>query len=174
VWGSSIDIVPPAEFEKRFPAERERATWIFDRAEGWSDAAIYARVVDVGEAALRWARTWERAWPAKDAEAIAGLYSEGAIYRSHPMRDPEEGAALGYTRRQFDLEDSIECRFGSPIAAGDRAAVEWWASWVEGGQELTLAGTTVLRFHPDGRVVEHVDYWVEREGRLSPFPGWGG
>jgi hypothetical protein len=130
--------------------------------------------VNAQEAARRWAQTWERAWPAKDSDAIAALYADGAVYRSHPMRDPEPGAALGYTRRQFDLEDSIECRFGTPIASGDRAAVEWWASWVEDERELTLAGATMLRFDGDGRVVEHVDYWVERGGRLPPFTGWGG
>ncbi len=134
---------------------------------------MYPRAVDVEEAARRWARTWERAWPAKDAEAIAELYADGAIYRSHAMRDPEPGSALGYTRSQFALEDSIECRFGAPLTSGDRAAVEWWASWIEDGQDVTLAGTTVLRFDAEGRVVEHVDYWVEREGRLPPFPGWG-
>jgi hypothetical protein len=130
-------------------------------------------VVDVTEAARRWARTWERAWPAKNAEEIAELYADGAIYRSHPMRGPEAGSALGYVRRQFALEESIECRFGTPIAAGDRAAVEWWASWIESGRSLTLAGATMLRFDVDGRVVEHIDYWVEREGRLDPFSGWG-
>lgn len=129
--------------------------------------------MDVLEAAIRWAQTWERAWPAKDADAIAALYAESAVYRSHPMRDPEEGGALGYTGRQFALEDAIECRFGTPIAAGDRAAVEWWASWVEDERELTLAGATVLRFDGDGLVLEHVDYRVERDGRLWPFTGWG-
>jgi len=79
---------------------------------------VYARTMDVTEAARRWAETWERAWPAKDAEAIAALYDDGAIYRSHPIRQPEPGGALGYLRRQFDTENSIECRFGTPIAAG--------------------------------------------------------
>jgi hypothetical protein len=130
--------------------------------------------MDIQDAARRWAETWERAWPAKDADAIATLYADGAIYRSHPMRDPAAGGASGYTHREFAVEDSIECRFGRPIAAGDRAAVEWWASWVEGGRELTLAGATVLRFDGDGLVVEHVDYWVEGEGRIAPFSGWGG
>jgi SnoaL-like domain len=130
--------------------------------------------VDVEDAARRWAETWERAWPAKDADAIAALYADHAVYRSHPMRNPEAGSALGYTRRQFALEDAVECWFGRPIADGDRAAVEWWASWVEAGGELTLAGATVLRFDSDGRVIDHVDYWVEREGRTAPFAGWGG
>jgi SnoaL-like protein len=129
--------------------------------------------VDIQRAAERWARTWERAWPRKDANAIAALYAEGATYRAHPMRDPEPGGALGYAGSQFSLEDSIECRFGTPVAAGDRAAVEWWASWVEAGKELTLAGATILRFDDAGQVVEHVDYWVEAGGRVEPFEGWG-
>ena len=74
---------------------------------------------------------------------------------------------------QFALEEGVRCRFGSPIAGGDRASVEWWASWVEGGREVTLAGATILRFDGEGRVVEHVDYWVEGEGQTEPFAGWG-
>jgi hypothetical protein len=130
--------------------------------------------MDAQEAGRRWAQTWERAWASKDAEAIAALYAPGATYRSHPLRDPETGGPLAYTQREFALEDSIECRFGAPIAADDRAAVEWWASYVEDGQELTLAGATVLRFDADGLVVDHVDYWVEGDGRRPPFEGWGG
>jgi hypothetical protein len=131
-------------------------------------------VIDVQEAAERWARTWERAWPAKDAEAIAALYAEGASYRSHALRDPHPGGALAYTRREFGVEDEIRCRFGRPIAAAGRAAVEWWASWIEDGEAITLAGTTVLRFDGDGRVTDHVDYWLQAPGRAEPYPDWGG
>src|SRR5439155_19903307 len=99
--------------------------------------------------------------------------------REHPCtlgrwtcRRPHDGG-LGYAGRQFDLEDSIECRFGTPIAGGDRAVVEWWASWVEDERELTLAGATVLRFDAHGLVADHLDYWVEVEGRVEAFPGWG-
>ncbi len=34
-------------------------------------------------------------------------------------------------------EENIECWLALPIASGNRAAVEWWASWTEQGQELT-------------------------------------
>jgi hypothetical protein len=50
-------------------------------------------LVNVQEAAERWARTWERAWPTKDADAIAALYADGAAYRAHAFRDPEPGGA---------------------------------------------------------------------------------
>ena len=42
------------------------------------------------------------------------------------------------------------------------ATVEWSASFVEADQAVTLAGTTVLRFDPDGLVVDHVDYWMQK------------
>jgi hypothetical protein len=75
--------------------------------------------------------------------------------------------------REFALEEAIECRFGEPLVAGRRAAVEWWASFREGGEEVSLAGVTVLRFRDDGLVVEHTDYWGETPGRTEPFAGWG-
>ena len=64
-----------------------------------------------------------------------------------------------YLRRNFDVEHEVECRFGEPVAAGDRAATEWWASWVEDGEPLTMAGVTVVRFGADGLIVDHRDYW---------------
>jgi hypothetical protein len=130
--------------------------------------------VDVQELARRWASVWERAWPAKDVEAIAALYAEGARYRALVFREPDLGldGVRGYLRRNFAAEDDIECRFGEPVAAGRRAAVEWWAGWVEEGRRLTMAGATLLRFDGDGLVVDHRDYWNEVDGREPPFAGW--
>jgi hypothetical protein len=73
---------------------------------------------------------------------------------------------------QFPAVDNIECWFGQPIVSGDRAAVEWWGSWTEQGQELTFAGLTVLRFGGDGRVIEHRDYFSHVEQRQPPYPDW--
>jgi hypothetical protein len=129
--------------------------------------------VDTTALADRWRTTWAAAWPRRDAGAIAALYAREAAYRSHPFRDPEPGARA-YVERVFAEEEAIECRFGEPLVAGHRAAVEWWASYREAGKDVTLAGTTVLRFGGDGLVAEHVDYWVEGSGRTAPFPGWGG
>ncbi len=129
--------------------------------------------MNVTEAAERWARTWEQAWPARDPARIAALYAPTATYRSHPHRDPEVGGALAYTTKTFAEEQSIECHFGAPIASDGRAAVEWWASWIEDDRELTLSGTTILRFDDEGLVIDHVDYWVESAGRRLPFSQWG-
>jgi hypothetical protein len=92
--------------------------------------------MDVEALARTWARTWARAWPAKDVEAIAALYAEDALYRAYVFRGPDRGVegVRDYLRRNFDVEHDIECRFGAPVAAGNRAATEWWASWVEDGE----------------------------------------
>ncbi len=128
--------------------------------------------MDVAQAARRWADTWTRAWPEKDADAIAGLYAGGATYRSHPFRDPHPGARE-YFEWAVSTEEGVECRFGDPIVSGARAAVEWWATYLEEGERVTLAGTTILRFASDGLVTEHLDYWVEDKDRHEPPPGWG-
>jgi hypothetical protein len=74
--------------------------------------------------------------------------------------------------RTFAAESELECWFGEPVAAGDRAAVEWWGTWVERGERLTLAGATLLRFGDDGKVVDQRDYWNEVERREPPYAGW--
>jgi SnoaL-like domain len=130
--------------------------------------------MDAASAAARWADTWAQAWPERNAEAIVALYSHAVVYRSPPFREPDLGLAgvRRYLGQEFSAEQNIQCWFGEPIAWGDRAAVEWWASWTEHGQELTFAGTTVLRFDEEGKVVEHRDYYNHVEGREPPYAEW--
>ena len=130
--------------------------------------------MDAQTAARRWTETWTRAWPAGDTRAIAALYADEASYRALAFREPDLG--LAGVRRYLDanvaVETETECWFGEPLVSGDRAAVEWWGSWVEDGRRLTLAGATVLKFDGDGKVVDHRDYWNEVDRREPPYPGW--
>jgi hypothetical protein len=130
--------------------------------------------MDAEAAGRRWADTWSQAWPKRDAEAIVALYAESVVYRSPPFRPPDLGLSgvRRYLNEEFPAEDDIECWFGKPIASGDRAAVEWWASWIEQGQELTFAGVTVLRFDERGKVIEHRDYDNHVEQRQRPYAQW--
>jgi hypothetical protein len=102
------------------------------------------------------------------------LYSDAVVYRSPAFREPELGLAgvRRYLDKEFAAERDIQCWFGSPIASGDRAAVEWWASWTEQGQQLTFAGVTVLRFDEQGRVIDHRDYDNHFKGREPPYEEW--
>jgi ketosteroid isomerase-like protein len=130
--------------------------------------------MDSDGAARRWADVWSTAWPAKDVEAIVSLYAAEVLYRAFAFREPDRGidGVRRYLTENFDVEEEIECRFGEPFVGGDRATVEWWASWVEGGQPLTLAGVTVLRFDAAGQVIDHRDYWNQVERKETPYPGW--
>ena len=126
------------------------------------------------DAARRWKNTWEEDWPRGDVDAIAALYAPSSTYRALAFRNPNEGIAgvRQYLRDNFEAENEVACRFGEPIVAANRAAIEWWASWVEDGKQLTMAGVTVLRFSEDGSITDHRDYWNQDHGRAEPYEGW--
>lgn len=126
-------------------------------------------------AARHWAETWQRAWEAGDVEAIVALYHPDAIYSSAPFRTPYLGRAgtREYVAGAFAEEAEVRAWFGQPVVEGRRAAVEWWAALVENGVEITLAGTSILCFDPDGLVLEQRDTWNQSEGRHAPPEGWG-
>lgn len=130
--------------------------------------------VDVAAAARRWAEVWTRCWPAQDPEPIVALYAEGAKYRALAFREPDLGLSgvHRYLTENFEVEEGVECWFGEPLVDGNRATVEWWASWTENGEPVTLAGATVLRFDDDGQVVDHRDYWNQQARRSPPYAGW--
>ena len=43
--------------------------------------------VETEAAARRWVEGWSRSWPAADADAVAELYADDAVFRSQPFRD---------------------------------------------------------------------------------------
>jgi hypothetical protein len=118
-----------------------------------------------------WIAGWERAWNSGDPGFIDSIYTDDCVFRSHPFRDPEDPRA--YVRRVLPTEEEVDARFGAPVIEGDRATVEWWATLIEEGQEVTLAGCSVLRFAADGRCREQRDYWSMTPGRRRPPDGWG-
>jgi ketosteroid isomerase-like protein len=122
-----------------------------------------------------WIEAYGRAWREKDATAAASLFTGTAVYRSHPLREPHIGtdAIHTYWSRATEDQDEFELRFGTPIVAGDRAAVEWWAQMRVDGEDVTLPGILYLRFAPDGRCEELREAWHLEDGRHPPPPGWG-
>jgi ketosteroid isomerase-like protein len=132
--------------------------------------------MDVEAAARAWAAGWERAWRERDADAVAALYADDAVFRSHPFREPHLGraGAREYAAWAFAEEDAVDdVRFGDPIAHGDRVAVEYWAVVVENGEPATIAGIAVLHFDENGLVQEQHDYWALEHDSRSPWEGWG-
>jgi hypothetical protein len=128
--------------------------------------------VDAEAAALAWIDAWNRAWRTKDPTALDPVYAEEVVFRSHPFRNPQ--APIDYARDVFaDEGDELDLWWSSPVAAASRAAVEWWAVLTENGELVTLAGTSILEFGRDERVIDQHDYWTTTPGRFEPWPGWG-
>jgi hypothetical protein len=128
--------------------------------------------MDAEASARAWSDAWQRSWRAKDPELLAPVYSPDAVFRSHPFRAPQR--PLDYARWAYSEEEGeAEVWMGEPLVSGDRAVVEWWAVVIENGEQVSLAGASVLRFGDDGRVVEQHDYWGTAPGRTPPWDGWG-
>lgn len=128
--------------------------------------------MDADAAARRWIEAWTHSWRELNADLLEPLYADDAVHRSHPFRDP--GNPVEYARWALaEEEGEPEVWMGDPIVSGDRASIEWWACMVENGKQVSLAGTSIVRFDADGRVVEQSDYWGQAEGRVPPWEGWG-
>jgi ketosteroid isomerase-like protein len=127
--------------------------------------------MDAEAAARAWIEAWERSWRALDADLLVPLYTPDAVHRSHPFREP--GNPIEYARWALaEEEGEPEVWMGDPVVHGDRAAIEWWAVVIENGKQISLAGTSIMRFDEDGRVTEQRDYWGQAEGRTPPWANW--
>ena len=126
--------------------------------------------MDAAAAARRWVEAWQAAWPAADPDELQGVYADDALFFSHPFRAGEAPAA--YAAWAFADQTAAECRFGEPVVDSDRAAVDWWAVVTSrDGSVETLAGTSLLRFDREGRVLEQRDAWAAHDGRVE-LPRW--
>ena len=125
--------------------------------------------------AADWIAAYGRAWVGRDPEAAAALFSEDAVYRSSPLREPQTGsdAIRGYWTRATSTQEELDLRFGEPVVEGNKAVVEWWAVMRDEGAWITLPGALLLRFAEDGRCEELREYWHVEAGRHEPPPGWG-
>lgn len=125
--------------------------------------------------AAEWIAAYGAAWEQADADAAAALFTEGAVYRSSPFRAPALGhdGIRRYWQEATSTQSGVRVRFGEPILAGSRVAVEWWTTMRSEGSDVTLPGCLVLRFAPDGRCEELREYWHLEERLVEPPAGWG-
>ena len=128
--------------------------------------------MEAKEAATAWVEAWCTGWARHDPDVIAERYADDCEFVSQPFRAPLRGrdGARTYAAQAFADERSARFRFGEPIVGTDgRAAVEYWAIITDlNGQRVTLTGVTVLRFDPEGHVLEHRDHWATTQGERRP------
>jgi uncharacterized protein (TIGR02246 family) len=123
-----------------------------------------------------WLESYRRAWEEGDADAAAALFTDDAVYRSSPFREPHVGRAgiREYWANATASQSGTRVLIGTPIVAGNRVAVEWWATFEDAGEGAgTLPGILFLRFAPDGRCEELRETWNWEAGIRPPYDGWG-
>ena len=122
-----------------------------------------------------WIDGYRAAWETRDPDAAAALFTEDASYRDTPYSEPALGrdGVRDYWAGVTTTQEDVEFLSGAPVVEGDRAAVEWWVTMLNGGAEVTLAGEFLLRFDENGLCRELREYWHYSEGRLAPPAGWG-
>ena len=122
-----------------------------------------------------WIAAYGRAWVGGDPEAAVALFTEDAVYRSSPFREPHVGSAgiRDYWTRATSTQEELDLRFGEPVVEGRKAVVAWWAIMKDESAWITLPGALLLRFAEDGRCEELREYWHVEDGRHEPPPGWG-
>lgn len=128
---------------------------------------------------VSWAQGWiedyATAWRQADADIVAELFTEDAVYRTSPFRAPTVGreAIRAYWRDACSTQEDLQLRFGRPLVHGNRVAVEWWATMRDSGEDFTLPGALILRFGSGGRCEELREYWHGEESLVEPPEGWG-
>lgn len=125
----------------------------------------------------QWIDAYAQAWRDRDAEAAAGLFTDDAVYREHPLQDAYLGAegVRSYWANVTSTQDRVEVMMGRPVESADgrRAAAEFWVRMLSRGAEVTLIGILFLRFAADGRCEELRETWIFEQGDHAPHEGWG-
>ena len=122
-----------------------------------------------------WIEAYRRAWEERDAEAVAGLFTPDATYRSNIFEQPHQGrdAVRTYWESVTSTQSEARVRMGRPFVEGDRVAVEFWTNMKVEGEDVTLPGCLLLDFDEEGQCRRLREYWHYEPGTAEPPSEWG-
>ena len=123
----------------------------------------------------QWADSYARAWVERDPRAAAELFTEDAEYRSFIFDEPHVGrdGVRSYWSEVTATQAEVRVTMGRPIVDGPRAAVEFWTTMENSGEEVTLVGCLLLTLGDDGRCRSLNEYYEFAQGLLDPPDDWG-
>ncbi len=118
-----------------------------------------------------WLDNYVEAWRNNDAESIAALFSEEAVYSYRPW-DSDDHAIRGRDAivaswlEEPDEPGTWDARYEPYAVEGDRAVALGWSRYAatDTAPERTFHNAYVLRFDPDGRCAEFHEFYME-EGK---------
>ncbi len=119
---------------------------------------------------MRWVAGYERAWRARDGDAIPRLFTEDARYRREPYEDSIVGLAAITAFWLDDDEDGEVFTMDASLVAVEGAAAVVRAE-VRYGEPLRqeYRDLWVLHFADDGRV-DDFEEWPHWPGEGAPDP----
>jgi hypothetical protein len=120
----------------------------------------------------RWLDRYVAAWHSYDAAEIADLFATDATYRYHPW---DEGTLVGRDaivaswRDDQDDPGTWDAWYKPFAVDGDRAAVIGESRYTkpDGSLRDLYFNNWTLRFDPDGRCLEFVEYFMALPERLA-------
>jgi SnoaL-like domain len=124
-----------------------------------------------------WVDAYGRAWRDKDPDAAAALFTKNATYRDHPTGEAYRGpdGVRTYWTNITAPQQNPDVRMGTPIVSTDnrRAAVEFWARFLNHGRPVSVIGIVFLRFADGGACEELRETWNFEMGDHAPPADWG-
>lgn len=124
-----------------------------------------------------WVDGYGQAWREKDPDGAAALFTADATYRDHPTGDLHRGpdGVRAYWANITASQENPDVRMGTPIVSADnrRAAVEFWARFLNNGEPVSVIGILFLRFADGGLCEELRETWNFEPGDHAPPADWG-
>ena len=119
-----------------------------------------------------WPDRYVEAWRSSDADEVAALFADDAVYRYRPYGE-DANAAVGREAivaawlEEGDPPDSWEARYEPFAVDGDRAVATGISRYFASakGPERVFHNAFLLRFAPDGRCAEFTEYYMLEEPR---------
>ena len=107
-----------------------------------------------------WLDAYVEAWRTYDANAIGELFSADATYAYYPYTEPLRGrdAIVASWLDDRDEPGSWEAAYAPLMLDGDRAIATGESRYATG---RTFSNLFVLRFAPDGRCSDFVEWFIE-------------
>ena len=114
----------------------------------------------------RWLANYVEAWKSYDRDAIGALFSEDAQCRYHPYDEPIVGreAVADAWLADRDEPGSYDAAY-EPFAVDGASAVATGTSTYtgpDGSVRAVYDNCFVMRFDPDGRCADFIEWFVER------------
>jgi hypothetical protein len=115
-------------------------------------------------AATTWFDRYAAAWRAADPAAAARLFTPDAAYTSDPFGPGIRGreAIADYWAQATGDQADLDLQIGTPVIDGDRAAVEWRATFERGAAVVSLAAVLMVRFDGGGLCCDLREFWRQR------------